>query len=667
MMIQSSLRSKLLEAFRLRMYFFMVISAIAFFFLFVQIVNLQLIQGREYRTKARLNMESYIPIPAARGDIYDRNFKENAKNVVIVSNRPSFNVTTIPAKFKSEKKKRQVVDLLARILELNADDVMKELKNGNPWERVILKEDVEFDTIVKIASHQEKFPNIDWEDASVRVYNFSEMFAHVIGYVGSISTGEYRKLKTEGYKHYQKIGKSGIEKQYDSLLRGRDGFVRRIVDVRQRTEGEEVGLRPVAGNNLVLTIDYAIQNTVYDAMKDLKGAAIVLKPATGEIIAMLSKPDFDPNLIISKNNTDIIRHLQSDKERPFLNRAIMSKYPPASTFKLVTAVAALENERATPERTVYCTGKFTLKGYKDHDFYDYDVHGSVDLYWAIARSCSVYFYQLGLLAGPTAIIQKAEDFGLNRRSGIDIPGEVAGFVPSRAWKYKNFGQPWFDGDTVNMAIGQGFLHVTPMGMCDFVAALVNNGIVYRPHLVREIRTNDNSRVISTARRERILEVPLNLLTLQAVKKGMRMGVMSGTSGRLNALRVPVAGKTGTAQTRSIRQEKFSQHAWFVGFAPYDGPVENAVVTVVMVEYGVAGAASAVPVAERIYQKLYELGYFTVPAGVTPVGPELKAAQSKTAVQPVPGQDAVRKKPGQDGSNRLDAAMRKSLREFPVKP
>ena len=610
MLMQSSLRATLQEAFRVRMYFYMIVAASVFALLLLQIINLQLIQGREYAVKARLNMESNIPIPAARGDIYDRNFKEGDRNVVIVSNRPSFNITTIPAKFKSKKKLAEILDLLARVLGVNKDEILNEINTGNPWERIVIKEDVEFDTIVKIASHQDMFPNIDWEDASVRVYNFSEMFAHVVGYVGSISRDEYRRLKTAGYKHYQKVGKAGIEKQFDQLLRGRDGYVRRIVDVRQRTEGEEVGAPPVAGDNLVLTIDYNIQNAIYDAMKDMKGAAIVIKPATGEVIALVSKPDYDPNLVISKNNSEIIKQLQGDKERPFLNRVIQSKYPPASTFKLVTAVSALETEKSTPEKSFFCPGKYTLKGYKDHDFYDYDVHGTVDLYWAIAKSCSVYFYQLGLLTGPSVIMRYAEDFGLNQKSGIDIPGEVAGFVPSRQWKYKTFGQPWFDGDTVNMSIGQGFLHVTPIGMCDFIAALVNNGIVYRPEVIREIRTNDNARVIKAFHRQKIRELPLSPLTLEAVKKGMRLSVMSGTSGRLGFLKVPVAGKTGTAQTRSIRQEKFSQHAWWVGFAPFDGPPEQAVATVILVEYGVAGAASAVPIAERIFAKMYELGYFT---------------------------------------------------------
>jgi penicillin-binding protein 2 len=643
MLMQSSLRVKLQEAFRLRMYFYMAVTAVAFAAMLLQLLNLQLVQGHEYKVKARINMESNIPIPAARGDIYDRNFKEGEKNVVIVSNRPSFNITTIPAKFKSKKKLIEILSLISRLLNIDKDEIIKEIESGNPWERVVLKEDVEFDTIVKLASHQDRFPNIDWEDASVRVYNFSEMFAHVVGYVGSISHEEYKRLKTEGYKHYQKIGKAGIEKQYDQLLRGRDGYVRRIVDVRQRTEGEEVGQPPVAGDNLVLTIDYNIQNTIYDAMKDMKGAAIVLKPYTGEIIALLSKPDFDPNLIISKNNADIIKHLQTDKERPFLNRVIQSKYPPASTFKLITAVSALETEKATPEKTFYCPGKYTLKGYKDHDFYDHDVHGTVDLYWAIAKSCSVYFYQLGLLTGPSVIIRYAEDFGLNQKSDIDIPGEVAGFVPSRQWKYKTFGQPWFDGDTVNMAIGQGFLHVTPIGMCDFISALVNNGIVYRPHVVKEIRTNDNGRVLKTGTRQKIREIPLSPHTLQAVRKGMRLSVTSGTSGRLAYLKVPVAGKTGTAQTRSIRQEKYSQHAWFVGFAPFDGPPESAVATVILVEYGVAGAASAVPIAERVFFKLNELGYFTA-APTAPAQPDVKKKD-----QPVKKTAALVQQAKKDGS------------------
>ncbi len=600
----------MMEAFRARMYFYIAVVGLAFFAIFVQLANLQIVQSAEYKTKSRLNVENYIPIPASRGDIYDRNFRPDGNNVVLVSNRPSFNITIIPAKYKSKKRLVQVVETLGQLLKIDRDVILNEISNSNSWERIVLKEDVSMETIVTIASHQDQFPDINWEEAPVRVYNFSEMFAHSIGYIGSISRDEYKKLKSFGYRHYQKVGKAGVEKRYDKLLRGQDGFVRRLVDVKQRTEAEEIGMHPISGNNIVLTLDYHVQKAAFDAMKDLKGGVIALKPSTGEVLALVSKPDFDPNLVISKNNADIIKELNQDKSRPFLNRVIQSRYPPASTFKILTAVAGLETELTTPEKTYSCPGKYTLKGYRDHDFYCYETHGTLDLYNAIARSCSVYFYQLGHRLGPSVIMRYSEYMGLNEKSGIDIPGEIAGFIPSMRWKMRVYGQPWYDGDTINMSIGQGFLIVTPIGMCNLMAALVNNGIVYKPQLVREILSNDNEKIIRPYKRKKVREIPLSPTTLETVKKGMRMGAQMGTSSRLNSLKVPVAGKTGTAQTRSIRQEKFSQHAWFIGYGPYDGDPDKAVVVTVFVEYGVAGAASAVPVAERIFSTMYERGYFT---------------------------------------------------------
>ncbi len=608
-MMLSSLKARMLEAFRIRMYFVTSVIAFFFFILFIQLVNLQLINGQEYELKSKQNMENNIPIPAARGEIYDRNFNKGKNKVVLVSNRPSFNILTIPAKFTSKTLMEKTIRAVSGLLKTDADQVLKEMRNVNPWERVVLKEDVTFDNVVAIASHPNLFPNITWEDANVRVYNHQNLFAHSIGYIGSISKEEYRVLKKQGYKHYQQVGKSGVEKQYDAQLRGKDGYIRRIVDVRQRTEGEEIGLQPQAGNNIVLTVDYQVQKAAFDAIGTGRGAVVVMRPTTGEIIALVSKPDFDPNLIISKYNSEIIAQLYGDEFRPFLNRVIQSKYPPASTFKLITAIAALESELANPGRTYFCSGRYTLRGYIDHDFYCYETHGTLDMTWAIARSCSVYFYQLGLAVGPSVIMRYANYFGLNEITGIDIPGEIPGFIPSRQWKLRTFRQPWFDGDTVNMSIGQGFLSVTPIGMCNFVSSLVTNGVMYRPHLVREILSPDNGTVISTVRPERLREIPISLLTLNAVRQGMRLGVLSGTSGRLASLPVPAAGKTGTAQTRSRRQDNSTQHAWWVGYAPFDGPPEQAVAVVVFVEHGVAGAASAVPIAERVFYKMYELGYF----------------------------------------------------------
>ncbi len=608
-MVQASLKTRMMEAFRYRMYFFLAVVLIVFFILIVQLINLQIIQGELYREKSRMNMENYIPIAASRGEIYDRNFKTGEKNIVLVSNRPSFNITAIPASFKSQKELESAMRPLCKLLKISFEDTIRDFQGRNPWERVIIKEDIGFDTIVVIASNQHRFPHVDWEDAPVRVYNYGNMLSHAVGYIGSISPDEYKHLKGSGYKHYQKIGKSGLEKEYDSLLRGVDGYYRRIVDVRNRTEGEEIGLQPSSGNNMVLTIDFEVQKTAFDAMKDTKGSVVVLKPFTGEVLALVSKPDYDPNLIISKNNSKIVEELNADKNRPFLNRAIQSKYPPASTFKLVTSIAALEEDRWQPTRINYCPGKFTLKGFVDRDFYCYDTHGSVDMYWAIAKSCSVYFYQIGYKIGPTMILKYAEYFGLNDRTGVDLPGEISGFLPSKRWKLKTFGQQWFDGDTINMAIGQGFISVTPIEMANLVCGIVNNGVILRPHLVKEILSQDNKKVIRAIKGEKIKEIPLSPLTIDTLKQGMRLSVKSGTSGRLGYLKVPIAGKTGTAQTRSIRKEDSSQHAWFVGYAPFDAPADQAVVVTVMVEYGVAGAVGAVPIAEQIFSKLLARGYF----------------------------------------------------------
>ncbi len=608
-MLHGTLKARMLEIFRFRMYFYVIVVAVAFFILSLQVINLQLIHGTEYKNRAKSNMENYVPIPAPRGEIYDRNFRPDEPGIHIVTNRPSFNITTIPARFKSKSEFKKVLKILSKILGMKDEDLKLEMKDRNPWERVLLIEDVTLESIVKIASNQHLVPNIDWEDAPVRIYSYSNMFSHLVGYIGSISLSEYKARRNEGYKYYHKIGKSGIEKEYDSILRGRDGFIRRVVDVKNRTGGEDVGQKPIAGNNIILTLDYEVQKRAYESMGDLNGAVVVIKASTGEVITMLSKPDFDPNHIIAKDNSEIIKELMNDKNHPFLNRAIQAKYPPASTFKLVTAIAALETERALPSKTYYCQGKYTLKGTVDRDFYCFKPHGSVDLNNAIAQSCSVYFYQLGQLAGPLALMKYAGYFGLDEKTGIDIPGEDQGFIPSKEWKYKNFGQSWYDGDTVNMSIGQGYLTTTPIELANLLAAIINNGIVYKPKIIREIRTPDNKDVIRSFAKDRLRETPLSLITINAVKKGMRQGVIDGTQSQLSLLKIQAAGKTGTAQTKSVRKEDSSQHAWYVGYAPFDGPPEKAYIVCVMVEFGMWGATKAVPIAYDILAKMDKLGYF----------------------------------------------------------
>lgn len=609
-MSKASVRSQMIEAFRVRGYVFFGIISCALLLIIFQLVNLQFLQGEVYQERARINMEDYIPIAASRGEIFDRNFSlAERDNVVLVSNRPSFNISTVPAKFSDYEGMRKALINLSDIIDVNVDGIMKEFDRNNPWQRVTIQEDVPFEKIVKIASRKEVYRNVDWEVAPVRVYNYGPMFAHLVGYIGSISRDEYQELRTSGYRYYQKIGKSGIEKQYDQLLRGIDGNVKRIVDVKNRTEGEEVGLQPVSGNNMVLTVDYDVQKAAYEALEGKAGSCVVIKASTGEIIAMVSKPDYDPNLIISKNNYETLKRLNSDPRRPFINRSIQSKYPPASTFKLVTAISALEEEKWKPDWIVNCPGYYVLKGYKDTVIYDYASFGNLDLYHAIGKSASVYFYTMGHKIGPTVIMNYANHFGLNDKSGVDLPGEVSGFVPSQKWKRKRFGQSWYDGDTINLSIGQGFLTVTPIGVANFVCGIVNSGVIYKPHVVKEVRTQDNRDIITQVEPEKLKEIPLSPSTLKVVKTGMRLSVKEGTSHRLSRLPVEWAGKTGTAQTRSDREDKYSQHAWFVGFGPYNGAPEDSYVVVAMIEYGIAGAATAVPVAEKVIKRMVDKGYF----------------------------------------------------------
>jgi len=276
----TSFRSRMIEAFRKRMFAYMVSSGAVFVILFLQLVNLMIIQGGDYQQKSKSNMEDYIPIPASRGEMFDRTFTPEGPNKILVSNRPAFNVSTVPAKFENEQQREKTIRRVCALLKIPFDDLIADIKGKNPWQRYVIKEDVPFESIVFLASHTELFPNIHYEDAPVRVYNFGPIFAHAAGYIGSISQQEYKTMKDSGYRYYQKVGKAGLERQYDNDLRGVDGFVRRIVDVKRRTEGEEIGKEPVPGNNFVLTLDYEVQRTLYEAMGDKIGSAIHVRLRT---------------------------------------------------------------------------------------------------------------------------------------------------------------------------------------------------------------------------------------------------------------------------------------------------------------------------------------------------------------------------------------------------
>lgn len=614
-MYRSRGQRKTLEAFRIRLYFLSVAIAISFLLIFVQLIKLQLVQGEEYRLRSRNNMETFIPIQAPRGEIYARDFGAGKKNHPLVSNRVSFNVITIPAKFKNQGEMKTILSRLSRIADIPLDFMLAKIKkSNNPFIRVSLKEDIPYRKIVKIASFKDQLDYITWETIPKRNYLYGNLYAHLLGYTGKISKRELRKNRSKGYKYYNIIGKNGIEKEYDILLRGKDGRIKRIVDVKRRTEGESLDTLPLPGRILVLTIDHEIQKIVYESMKKMVGVGgcvIVMRPATGEILAMVSKPDYDPNFMVSIDDPEKFKVLAEDERKPFLNRAIQIKNPPSSTFKPLVGLAALEEGKLTYHDKYRCEKRYILKGLRDRTFYCWGYHGSNRLVFGIAKSCNIFFYQVGLSLGSVPILNYARYFGLGEKTQVDLPGEISGFVPSDKWKRKTFRQRWFDGDTLNISIGQGFLQFTPIGMAQYYSGLVNNGIINKPHILKEVRNPQTKEVELKVRPQILREVPVKKENLDKILEGIREVVRSGTTRYMNHPKIKIAGKTGTVQTFSITREKEylrkrteTHHAWFIGFAPFDADIKDKILVAVFVEYGRSGSGGAAPIAYRIFKEIY---------------------------------------------------------------
>nr|MQY77140.1 penicillin-binding protein 2 [Spirochaeta sp.] len=394
---------------------------------------------------------------------------------------------------------------------------------------------------------------------------------------------EIQVLYNRGYSFGTVLGKNGIEKQYDQVLRGRDGTRFRLVDVRERSlkQKSSEDIPPVPGNNLVLSIDRNIQHLSEQALGERIGSVVVVKPATGEVLALVSYPTYDPNLFFTDKAAAEYNRLSLDPASPFLNRAIQSSYPPASAFKMIMSTAVAEEEVFSLNQTVNCTGEIEYGDRIFHCHLRKTGHGPVDLFSGLAQSCDVYFYTVGDALGVERISYYARDFGLGAVSGLDLPGESGGFVPTPEWKEKTHHMKWLGGDTINLSIGQGYLLVTPLQMANIVAMVVNEGKIFRPHLVREIRDPVSGEIITKVTPELIHTSHIRKSSFRTVQKAMRGVITEGTAKVvLTTEAVEIAGKTGTGEVG--KEDKW--HSWFAAYAPYetDNP-EDRVVVVVMVE------------------------------------------------------------------------------------
>ena len=543
---------------------------------------LQVIRGVEFEELAQQFAQRKTVVPAQRGAIYDGSYTRP-----LVANRPAFSIDVTPALVPGDRDDLDaLLTALAEALDVAPDYLAGQvsLNESHLFQPIEVLSGADFPTVAYLGEHIDRFPGVSWRNEPVRDYSDLGALAHVIGYVGKISVEELQVLYNEGYRRGDTIGKSGLEQRYDARLRGSPGLSYRTVDALQRDLGTREGRAPVPGNDLVLTIDARIQRLAEAALAGRIGSVVVLRPTTGEILAMVSYPWFDPGSFRGGGGAQALRSALQDPTYPFVNRAVQAAYPPASVFKLVMSIAVLEERPISPEERINCTGKFYL-GRADWDDHKPEGHGWVDLREGLAESCNIYYYTVGHRLGVERIVRYARALGLGRPTGIELPREQAGILPTPAWKQWQHGEPWVGGDTINMSIGQGFVTATPLQIANVVAAIANDGVVYRPYLVKEERDGTDGTLVKRASPVPLLEVDVQPETFAFVREAMRYTVTDGTPAvAITTPAVQAAGKTGTAQTKSLDAEGPElKHSWFAAYAPADAPPEDQVVVVVMAE------------------------------------------------------------------------------------
>jgi penicillin-binding protein 2 len=549
----------------------------------------QIIRYGYYSRLAKNNSIRIIPIDGPRGNMFDRN------GVPLVTSRLSFDVSVVYQEVRSIGRLRSV---LGEVLGMSGESIMASLDKASrkPYAPVTMLEDADQVKAILLEEASLGANGIIVETRSKRSYLYGSGASHVFGYLGEISSEELEDLKDYGYQKRDLVGKDGLEKYYDRYLKGVDGGIQVEVDSLGRQRRVLAMLEPSSGKDLYLTIDIALQLACDRLLGDRRGAVIAMDPITGEVLALASHPAYDPNIFLRQETSDARLRLLSDRSgRPLSNRAISGTYQPGSVFKIVTASAALETKKITPKTTFTCNGSYVL-GKARFNCWKEAGHGPQNIIRGLMNSCNVFFYNAGRLAGPDRLEAFAKLYGFGRPTGIDLPDEVVGVVPGRVWK-KNAGKgQWYEGDTVNYSIGQGYLLVTPAQVLDMIAVIANNGSIVRPYIVKKIGAS----CVNTPK-----PVPIGIkdATIREVREGLFEVVNNeeGTGRRAKLADVIVAGKTGTAQNPHGRT-----HAWFAGFAPFYNP---KICLVVFVEHGGKGGIEPAEIVQGIFTEAKRIGYF----------------------------------------------------------
>jgi len=576
---------------RLRLIYHMVLIAVTV--LVVVLWYTQIIMGDKYAGLSTNNRIRRIVINAPRGLIYDRN------GVLLVDNRPSFDVQLIPDEVNNLKR---TAEMLCGILGETKKDIVKKTKLGGylPYLPVTIARDVGIDKVTILEEQKPFISGVTVQVNAVRNYIYSDYAAHLIGYVGSISRDEYNKLKDFGYLSQDTIGKMGVEKAYDKDIFGVSGGQQIQVNNKGFKDKVLSSKNPVRGADVYLTIDKRIQDIVEAELAGKTGAVVALDPRSGKILAYGSKPGFDPNLFLKSRAGTEIAQLFRDSAKPLIDRCINGVYAPGSVFKVVVALAALENKVLNPKTRLYCSGNFFL-GPKEFKCWRAKGHGTLDVMGGIKYSCNVFFYRTGVLLGSQALCNQAKKFFFGEKPDIDLTPSKAGTAPSASWKKEVIKQPWVGGDTVNYAIGQGYMLLTPLQVATMIATVANGGTIYKPILVEKMVRPDGEEIVFHSKVRGTLDAqPENIETVQ---KGLFKVVneRDGTGGNAWIANVGVCGKTGTVQFGPKDNKK--THAWFAGYAPHKDP---EIAVAVLVESAGSGGVNAAPIAKKVIEQYFRV-------------------------------------------------------------
>jgi penicillin-binding protein 2 len=589
----------------------------AFALLGLRFIYLQLVQHDYYRTKAEDNRISVVPLAPNRGLILDRN------GVVLARNESQYTLEINPQKAGNAE---AVINELAKVIEIQPRDrsrfrkLRSEIKGA---ESLPIRTRLTDDEVARFAANAYRFPGVEIKARLFRSYPFGEVASHALGYIGRISDKDVERLEAEGmqanYKGSDFIGKAGIEASYERELHGVTGSAQVEIDASGRGIRALASSPPTSGNNLALTLDIRLQEVAERAFGNFRGALVAIEPGTGGVLALVSRPGYDPNLFVDGIDAAAWEALNNDPDKPLNNRALTGAYPPGSTFKPFMAMMALELGRRTPEYTISDPGFFTLPGVA-HRWRDWKVggHGAVNLHRSIVISCDTYYYGVANDTDIDALHGFLSQFGFGQPTGIDIDGERGGLLPSREWKRKRFKtaveQKWYPGDSVSVGIGQGYNLATPVQLAFATAILANNGVVYKPHIVRHV-TDARGGETRAIEPQPVRTVKLNPKWVELVKTAMVDVTKPGGTAARSAAGAAYAygGKTGTAQVIAMKQnekydekkvaERHRDHSLFIAFAPAAAPT---IALGILVENGGHGSATAAPIA-RIVLDYFLLG------------------------------------------------------------